>query len=46
MINCYVILMALKVGCKVVDVNGGGRGQLGEVIRTVLGRSCQSLKTI
>lgn len=46
MINCWVIRMALKVGCKFVDVNGGGRGQLGEVIRSVLGRNCQSLKTI
>ena len=38
--------MALKEGCKIVDVNGGGRGQLGEVLRSVLRRNCQSLKTI
>ena len=38
--------MALKVGCKVVDVNGGGRNRLGDVIRSVLGRNCQSLETI
>ena len=38
--------MALKEGCEVADVNGGGRGQLGEVLKSVLGRNCQSLKTI
>ena len=36
----------MKEGCKIVDVNGGGRGQLGEVLRSVLGRNCENLKTI
>ena len=44
MINYCGIWVALKEGCKVVDVNGGGRGQFGEVLRSVLGRNYQSLK--
>ena len=46
MVNCWLIWMALKVGCQFVNVNGGGRGESGEVIRSILRKNCQSLKTI
>ena len=46
MVNCWLIWMALKVGWKFVNVNGGGRGESGEVIRSILRKNCQSLKTI